>query len=152
MSSANDKLLEGKYPAKAHARKVAAKLKEEGCGDSGVIYLEGQKTHMVEDNDEAMHFRDKLTLFVPPIDPESVIWAGLPLSPEEAAEKYDVDACLTTDQVNATLAHAVKENPKNKTVYMIPEQVSPETTFLPFDEKDSTHLRNAIEESRVVKD
>ncbi|KZZ88390.1 xaa-Pro aminopeptidase [Ascosphaera apis ARSEF 7405] len=175
-SLTNDQILEAKYPAKAHARKVAAKLKEDGCGDAGVIYLEGQKTHMVEDNDEAMHFRqrrnfhylsgcevpdsyliydiadDKLSLFIPPIDPDSVIWAGLPLSPEDAMKKYDIDACYTTEYVNAQLAHTVKENPANTTVYIIPEQVSPEITFLPFDDKNITHLRNAIEESRVVKD
>jgi Xaa-Pro dipeptidase len=28
--------------------------------------------------------KEKLTLFIPPIDPEEVIWSGLPMSPEEA--------------------------------------------------------------------
>lgn len=43
-----DALLEQKYPAKAHARKVAKWLKEIGGGDQGVIYLEGQKDKLIE--------------------------------------------------------------------------------------------------------
>lgn len=30
---------------------------------------------------------DYLTLFIPPIDPEDVIWSGLPLLEKEAMEK-----------------------------------------------------------------
>jgi Xaa-Pro dipeptidase len=33
--------------------------------------------------------KDELTLFIPPIDPDSVIWSGLPLSPEQANKLYD---------------------------------------------------------------
>jgi Xaa-Pro dipeptidase len=47
----------GKYPAKAHARRVAVALRNLGQGDAGVIYLEGQKTRMIEDSDEEMPFR-----------------------------------------------------------------------------------------------
>lgn len=38
----------GKYPAKTHARKVAEEIKKNGGNEDGVIYLEAQKTHMVE--------------------------------------------------------------------------------------------------------
>ena len=39
----------GKYPAKAHARKVAEYIQQRHGGSTdGVIYLEGQKTSMVE--------------------------------------------------------------------------------------------------------
>lgn len=41
-------LLEQKYPAKAHARKAAKWLKENGGSDKGVIYLEGQKDKLIE--------------------------------------------------------------------------------------------------------
>ena len=51
-----EKILKGKYPAKAHAAKVVEYLKEKS-NVHGVIYLEGQKTHMFEDSDEAMPFR-----------------------------------------------------------------------------------------------
>lgn len=46
-----------KYPAKAHARRVAAAIKAKGQGDSGIIYLEGQKDSLKEDSDEHVHFR-----------------------------------------------------------------------------------------------
>lgn len=52
-----DKILQGKYPAKAHARRVAEYLVAHGHGRDGVVYLESQKTRMIEDNDEPMPFR-----------------------------------------------------------------------------------------------
>jgi Xaa-Pro dipeptidase len=30
---------------------------------------------------------DQLTLYIPPVDPEDVIWSGLPLSPDEALKR-----------------------------------------------------------------
>lgn len=50
-----DSILAAKYPAKAHARRVAEALKAHG--DAGLIYLEAQKNRLIEDNDEAMPFR-----------------------------------------------------------------------------------------------
>lgn len=51
-----DKILAAKYPAKAHARRVAESLKAQN-GAAGLIYLEAQKTRMIEDSDESMPFR-----------------------------------------------------------------------------------------------
>lgn len=51
-----DEILAAKYPAKAHARRVAQALKDKH-GDASIIYLEAQKTRLIEDNDEAMPFR-----------------------------------------------------------------------------------------------
>ncbi|KAG0156547.1 hypothetical protein PDIDSM_3728 [Penicillium digitatum] len=141
--TAVDTILAAKYPAKAHARRVAESLKARH-GGVGVVYLEAQKTRLIEDSDEDMPFRqrrpffyltgcllpnaavvydaikDELTLFIPPIDPDSVIWSGLPLSPEEAAKLYDVDRVLfTTDG---------------------------------FAETNTASLKIAIEETRVIKD
>ncbi|EEH08670.1 prolidase [Histoplasma capsulatum G186AR] len=175
MDESVDRVLAGKYPAKAHAKRVAARIRELGYGESGVIYLEGQKTQMIEDNDGSMPFRqrrnffylsgcplpdsyltynieeDHLTLFIPPIDEDSVIWSGLPLSPDEALEMYDVDAVLLTTDVNTSLAHFCSVK-KGKKVFAIADQVSPHITFLPFQETDFDVLKRAAEESRVVKD
>lgn len=41
-------LLKGKYPAKAHAKKVAEYIKSKGGDANGVIYLEAQRTRMNE--------------------------------------------------------------------------------------------------------
>lgn len=46
-----------KYPAKEHARRVAEKIKENVPNARGIIYLEGQKTVLIEDNDEPVPFR-----------------------------------------------------------------------------------------------
>ena len=99
----------------------------------------------------------KSTLFIPPVNPETVIWSGLPLSAEEAKEKFDVDEVKYTTEVNATLAHvgaslsSASSGHKSK-VFAIADQVSDHVTFLEFDDKDFKVLKEAIETSRVVKD
>jgi Xaa-Pro dipeptidase len=52
-----DNILAGKYPAKAHARKVVAYLRQNGFEGDGVIYLEAQKNRLIEDNDSEQPFR-----------------------------------------------------------------------------------------------
>jgi len=97
----------------------------------------------------------KTTLFIPPIDPESVIWSGLPLSAEEAKEKYDIDDVKYTTEVNATLAHlgaSPGADGRKSKVFAIGGQVSDHITFLEFDNKDFAVLKEAIDVSRVVKD
>ena len=56
------KILKGKYPAKAHAAKVVAYLKSKDPSVHGIIYLESQKTRMIEDNDEPVPFRSVIYL------------------------------------------------------------------------------------------
>ncbi|KAF2091624.1 putative Xaa-Pro aminopeptidase [Saccharata proteae CBS 121410] len=162
--------LKGKYPAKAHAKKVKEWIVSQGGDGNGVIYLEGQKTKMNEDNDQECPFRqrryffyltgcelpdcylaydmknEKSTLFIPPIDPEEVIWSGLPMSTKEALQTYDVDDCLPSTELNAYLAV------HDSTAYAINNQVSDQTTFLSFNKKDFDILKTAIEECRVTKD
>ena len=50
-------ILKGKYPAKQHAKRVADYVRDKVPGANGVLYLEGQKTKMIEDNDGEEHFR-----------------------------------------------------------------------------------------------
>jgi hypothetical protein len=54
--------LKGKYPAKAHARKVVEYMKSKNKDVTGVLYLEGQKTKMIEDNDGEAPFRSAFHL------------------------------------------------------------------------------------------
>lgn len=102
--------------------------------------------------------KDELTLFIPPIDPESVVWAGLPMTPEEALGKYDVDHVRTTPELNAVLeqfanpASHASENKQKSRVYALANRVSSSTNFRPFTEVDLNHLLEALEESRVTKD
>lgn len=57
MASSTDTILKGKYPAKEHVRKVVEYIKSKEPEAEGVLYLEAQKTVMIEDNDEAAPFR-----------------------------------------------------------------------------------------------
>jgi Xaa-Pro dipeptidase len=165
-----DAVLKGKYPGKAHAARVAQSM-----GANGVLYLEGRMTKLLEDNDSPEPFRQRrffyyttgcnladchymydtktgrATLFIPPIDPDDVIWSGLPVSPEQARDRYDVDDVKFTTDVNAALAHAASENP-GSTVYAIDGQVSDKITFLGFENKDFSALKPAIEDARAIKD
>ncbi|CAK7199164.1 hypothetical protein SEUCBS139899_001836 [Sporothrix eucalyptigena] len=173
-----------KYPAKAHAKRVAEYIRSkfpdngDGAAQHAVIYLESRATKLLEDNDEAEPFRqrrpffyltgcpladsyfvydlstEKSTLFIPPIDPESVIWSGLPVSAEEAMAQWDVDEVKYVADVNPTLAAKATAKPasaKKSVVFAMEGQVSDSTTFLEFDDKDFSLLKEAIDECRVVK-
>jgi hypothetical protein len=51
-------ILAGKYPAKRHAQRVVEWMRKTNPEiNDGVLYLESQKTKMIEDNDEAQPFR-----------------------------------------------------------------------------------------------
>ncbi|KAI1489009.1 peptidase M24, structural domain-containing protein [Biscogniauxia mediterranea] len=168
-------ILKGKYPAKAHAKRVVEYIRTKVPDATGVLYVEGQTEKMIEDCDEPVPFRqrrafmyltgvdladcsliydmatDQSTLFIPPIDPESVIWSGLPLSPQEALEKYDVDAVLPSTELNPTLARLGSSSP-DSTIYAIADRVADSVTFLEFTNKNFTVLSEAIDECRVIKD
>ncbi|MCJ1420289.1 hypothetical protein MMC32_006646 [Xylographa parallela] len=170
-------LSNNKYPAKAHAAKVASYLKSKSPSANGIIYLEGQKTRLIEDNDEPVPFRQRryffylsgcnlpdscltydihtqhLTLFIPPIDPDSVIWSGLPVSPAQALQLYDVDDVRLTSDINTVLAsHDAGADRARSCAWAIPAQVSDAITFLAFERIDATGLKAAIDACRVVKD
>lgn len=128
---------------------------------------------MAQDNDEAAPFRqrrffyylsgcnladsyltydipsEKLTLFIPPIEPEEVIWSGLPMTVEEAKEKYDVDEVKTTKDVNSHLAST--STSAQSTIFAIPEQISDDITFLSYKQKSFDLLKLAIETCRITK-
>ncbi|MCJ1398332.1 hypothetical protein MMC11_001530 [Xylographa trunciseda] len=177
MDNTTEILSTSKYPAKAHAAKVASYLQSHSPFADGILYLESQKTRIIEDNDEPVPFRQRryffylsgcdladscltydirtkhLTLFIPPINPDSVIWSGLPVSPAQALKLYDVDDVRPTCDINAYLASRdVGADRSGSCVWAIPEQVSDHITFLAFDRKEVSGLKDAIEECRVVKD
>ncbi|KAI0444981.1 peptidase M24, structural domain-containing protein [Xylaria telfairii] len=168
-------VLKGKYPAKAHAKRVVEYIRSKIPDATGVLFLEGRTDQLLEDCDEPVHFRQRRpfmyltgadradcafiydietaqsTLFIPPVDPENVIWTGLPLSAEEALAKYDVDVVLPTTELNPILARLGGAN-SEATVFAIADRVSVGVTFLEFGNKDFAVLAEAIDECRVVKD
>ncbi|RYP53492.1 hypothetical protein DL768_001529 [Monosporascus sp. mg162] len=170
-----ERILKGKYPAKAHAKRVAEYIRSKIPDASGIIYLEGRADALLEDSDEPIPFRQRRaffyltgvdaadcyliydmskehsTLFIPPVDPDSVVWSGLPLSPEEALIKYDVDSVLPSTELNPQLARLGREE-ANNTVFAIPDRVSDAVTFIEFGGKDFDILGEAVDECRVIKD
>ena len=102
-----------------------------------------------------------LTLFIPPLDPDSVIWSGLPLSTEDAIEKYDIDSCLPSAELHDYLSQKTheqlsfedrKEAPQPLTFAdkrHLPEEQFAQSVFLPWN---LDVLHEAIDECRVTKD
>lgn len=88
----------------------------------------------------------KSTLYIPPIDPESVMWSGLPTTESEALSLYDVDFVYTTPELAAHLSHH-----SSGPIYAIADQIAPHISFSS-QSQDLTLLKTAIEECRVVKD
>lgn len=65
MSKANidvEKVLSGKYPAKAHAKRVVEYIRTKIPDATGVLYLEGRADKLLEDCDEPVPFRYALYL------------------------------------------------------------------------------------------
>lgn len=50
-------VLKGKYPGKSHARRVVDLIRKKDPQASGVLYLEGRHTKLLEDNDSPEPFR-----------------------------------------------------------------------------------------------
>lgn len=181
----DDPILQGKYPAKAHCRRVAEWIREKAPDVArGVLYLEGRATRYMEDNDQEEHFRQRRyfyyltgvevpdcylvhdmsssrsTLFIAPLDPESVVWSGLPLSIEDAKEAYDVDEVKYSTELAKFLAGldlaATDSGPV--TLFTIEGQVSPqistasnvETLFA--KRQNASLLKTAIDVCRSIKD
>jgi Xaa-Pro dipeptidase len=49
--------LSGKYPAKVHAKQVAKVIHDKHPEATGLLFLESQRTRLIEDNDEPVPFR-----------------------------------------------------------------------------------------------
>ncbi|EWC44474.1 putative Xaa-Pro aminopeptidase [Drechslerella stenobrocha 248] len=161
-TAVSEYISKNKYPAKAHARAVAKYLSL----TTGLIYLESQKSRLEEDKDQEAPFhqrryffylsgcalpncyltydvaKDHLTLYIPPIDPEEVMWSGMPLDVVGATAKFDIDQAKYSDQLAADLVGEV---------LAIPEQVSAHIATSTAVTA-SGNLKEAIDECRVYKD
>lgn len=95
---------------------------------------------------------DELILFIPPIDADSVVWSGLPLSPTEALELYDVDRVHYTTDINATLTAIATAQDGKAPAFAIDGQVSEDINFQPFSTTNMSVLKDVIGDTRVIKD
>ena len=93
---------------------------------------------------------DHLTLFLPPVDPDDVVWSGSPTTPAQALERYDIDAVDVTSNAPAVLSSS---SIKHKGIaYGIPHRISKEITFLAYNNVDLEHLETALGDCRIIKD
>ncbi|KAI5457834.1 hypothetical protein BGZ63DRAFT_364201 [Mariannaea sp. PMI_226] len=159
-----------KYPAKLHARKVAAEL---GVTD-GLIYLPGEPTRLYEDSDQSPPFKqrryfyylsganfpdcavtyeianDRLTLWIPYVEPRQVLWYGATPTAAESMRRYDVDDVRYTTQLSRFLHGQLRPT---TTLYILhPDQV-PKLADRPRGQThiDYSKLRPAMDQARVVK-
>ncbi|GAB1320475.1 hypothetical protein MFIFM68171_10685 [Madurella fahalii] len=161
----------GKYPAKTHAKKVAKELGVQ----SGLIYLPGQVEKRYEDSDMGPEFRqrrhffymtgcdvpgcavtydlkhNRLILWIPVTDARSILWYGSTPTIEELKAVTDVDNVCYSTHLWRYLSVTIEQR---STVYVLhPEQAPKFQSYVgPIVYRiDSTRLRPAIENARVIK-
>lgn len=176
MSTEGPASLKGKkYPAKEHNTRVLSHFKEKKLlklVETLAFFMSGEDLELWQYCDQTKPIRqnryfyylsgveipgshvlfdaanDKLTLFLPDIDYDDVMWSGMPLLPEEALKKYDVDEvkyAADLEKVVGALAeakytiHTTDHNKWNKRVlHLLTEQ-----------DPDFFH---ALDEARLIKD
>ncbi|KAH1294293.1 hypothetical protein KXW65_000036 [Aspergillus fumigatus] len=160
-----------KYPAKQHARRVAAKL---GVS-SGLIYLVGQPTINWGDSDQPRPFRqrryfyylsgveeadcyltydiknDLLTLYVPDFDLHRAIWMGPTLTVKEARERYDVDQVRYHASLKGDIQRWADNYNKTSLLYILHDTQKPQVLSNEL-RLDDELLLPAMDAARGIKD
>ncbi|ORY95773.1 peptidase M24, structural domain-containing protein [Syncephalastrum racemosum] len=151
-------------PTRQNVQKVLSHFEAK----EGLIYLNGQVLHERDDTDVELPFRQESTffyltgvsepdfhvivdiatqrieLYAPALDPDAVVWMGLPDSIETMKSKYDVDEVLYVTDMAARLSAA-------SVVYTPPIAKKDGLTAQWADEKLNKALYAAICEARAVK-
>lgn len=123
-----------KYPAKAHNLKVKNLLLSKNkklSPDSTAVFIAGEEIEGIKYCDTTKDFRqnryfyylsgvdipgssllfnfenDKLTLFLPNVEWDDVIWSGMPMSLEEALKNFDVDEVLYADEIEEKILYGL---------------------------------------------
>lgn len=158
-----------KYPARQHALNVKKHLQTKIKDLSNhAIFVSGYTNEHYLYSDTAKPFRqeryfyylsgsnipgshiffdinkEELVLFLPEIDYDDVMWSGMPLSPEDAHAKYDVDKVLYESDIDN---------------YLTKYDTNLTTHISPVNKKYSNFLRQsdknffyALDEARLIKD
>lgn len=195
-----DELSSKKYPAKSHARKVAAELAKSATGlENGLIYLPGEPSRLYEDSDQGPDLRqrryfyyitganfedcavtyeiasDRLTLWIPYVEPRQILWYGATPDAAAAMQLYDVDDVRYTSDLSRFLAAQLGPS---ATLFVLRRSQAPQYLFanggsssndrpsaanvgsgdddFPPDRKpgaiDMVNLKPAMDRARVIKD
>lgn len=159
-----------KYPAKLHARRVAAKL----AVDDGLVYLAGQPEVELEDSDQPRPFRqrryffylsganfpdchvtyeiaaDRLTLWIPHVEPRQVLWFGSRPSAARCKRLYDVDEVYYASQLPKFVRRRRASHPLT-TTYVLHADQAPDAGPHAESHVDHVLLRPAMDRARIVK-
>lgn len=162
-----------KYPAREHNARVLSHFKQRKqlkLAEKLAFFMSGEDLELWQYSDQTKPIRqnryfyyllgvevpgshvlydaanDKLTLILPDIDYDDVMWSGLPLLPEDALEKYDVDevkyAAELEKVVGALQGYTIHTTDHNKWNARV---------LLHLTEGDPDFF-HALDESRLIKD
>ena len=100
---------------------------------------------------------EKSTLWIPPVDPEYVMWAGMPLLPQEAKERYDIDEALTSDELKSGRSLIQMLEKQQTSIFVVKDRADLELFYADEVQNhkptiDYEWARKGIEACRVVKD
>lgn len=165
-------LLGIKYPAKKHALKVKSHFltKKPSASDSAIL-IAGATLEYYAYCDETISLRqnryfhyitgvdqipgcfvlfnlvdDKLTLYLPEIDYDDVMWSGFPLNLEEAAKQFDVDEVRYAGKLSADLKEVWGK------VYTPDTKDYEKEPFAKSVVSGDNDLFYALDEARLIKD
>lgn len=157
-----------KYPAREHARRVFAHLAKEDAAifiaggnpppipycDQYLPLRQNRYFHYLTGVDQiggcfVLYYNQKLTLFLPDVDKEDIMWSGLPLSPKEALEEFDVDDVKFASDVAATLEKLAQANTPILTTDV---EMYASKSFAKLVTAGDESLFNALDEARLIKD
>ncbi|PVH16315.1 uncharacterized protein CXQ87_004187 [Candidozyma duobushaemuli] len=162
-----------KYPAREHNARVLGHFKQKKqlkSADKLAFFMSGEDLELWQYSDQTKPIRqnryffylsgveipgshvlydaanDKLTLFLPDIDYDDVMWSGLPLSPEDALKKFDVDEVKYASELEKVVGSL-----KGYTIYTTDRNKwnAKVSSFLTEKDPDFFH---ALDESRLIKD
>ncbi|OWB81829.1 hypothetical protein B5S33_g448 [[Candida] boidinii] len=166
-----------KYPSKEHALRVAShfKTKLASAEKDSAFFIAGTKLELYPYCDQVSPLRqnryfhylsgvnqisgcyilynlesNKLTLFLPNIDEDDIIWSGLPLSPEQALAKYDVDEVLYEADVESVLSEL--KTKYNKNIYTTDTDEYKDLEFAKHVIPKNQDFFYALDEARLIKD
>ena len=173
MVSGPESLKGKKYPAKQHARNVLNHYtsKNPSLAKNVAFFVSGEDLELFQYCDQTKAFRqnryfyylsgvdipgshvlyqskyDKLTLYLPNIDYEDVMWSGMPLNLTEAQGQFDVDEVKYVKDMDTDLKSARDEFTVHTTdVNSRNEKFTSQVTV---GDKDFFY---ALDEARLIKD
>jgi Xaa-Pro dipeptidase len=166
-----------KYPAKQHAKKVKNHFfnkKTDANSDRTAFFIASATLKLYPYCDQTAPLRqnryfhyftgidqisgayilyktstEKLTLFLPDIDKEDIMWSGLPLSPENVLKDYDIDEVLYAKDVSEVLT-SLKSNKFE--IYTTDIDEYSEKSFSKLVTAEDSDFFYALDEARMIKD